>query len=95
MRYAYQDLGEQPKGNIARVHLRGSSANVMLMDSMNFRWYRHGHPFLFTGGYHVVSPVDLEIPEDGRWYVVLDLGGYTGRVKGAVEVFAPDEVGAA
>jgi hypothetical protein len=40
--------------------------------------------------------VQLQIPRDGHWFVVIDHGGYKGRVRGAdLEVLAPDELDAA
>lgn len=91
MKFAYHDLGEQRKGSTVVVQLDGSSANVLLLDSTNFGWYRKGQSFLFTGGYYLESPVKLEIPKDGHWYVVVDLGGYKGRVQASVDVLAPEQ----
>lgn len=89
MRYAQYDLGEQQEGSTAEVRLRGSSANVMLLDPDNFYSYRVGQPFKYRGGYQRRSPVRLEIPHDGQWYVVVDLGGYGGRVQASVTVVDP------
>ncbi len=86
MKYAYHDLGHQNAGTTVRVRLDGSVANVILLDPTNFGQYRAGLPFRYTGGHVTRSPVELEIPEDGRWYVVVDTGGYRGRVRGRVEV---------
>lgn len=90
MRFAYHDLGEQPEGQTVRVRLRGSAANVLLMDAANFGAYRAQQPFFYdAGGHFSTSPVDLAIPKDGRWFVVVDLGGYSGRVRASVEVVDP------
>ena len=86
MRYAYKDLGDQQAGTTVTVYLKGSAANVILLDSQNFAWYRAGHPFMHTGGLQVRSPAQLEIPQDGHWYVVVDHGGYKGRFRGNIEV---------
>ncbi|WP_176760026.1 DUF1883 domain-containing protein [Halanaerobium congolense] len=32
------------------------------------------------------SQIKAEIPRTGHWYVVVDLGGYSGKVKSAVRV---------
>jgi hypothetical protein len=90
MRYTYNDLGQQPAGATVSVRLTGSSSNVVLVDRANFARYRAGQPFFYTGGHYTRSPVRLEIPEDGHWYVVVDLGGYRGRVRAHVEVQSPD-----
>jgi hypothetical protein len=90
MRYVYYDLGEQQEGTTAVVRLRGSSANVLLLDAQNFAYYRAGQKFAYAGGLSRRSPVRLEVPKDGHWYVVVDLGGYGGRVQAAVEVLNAD-----
>jgi hypothetical protein len=94
MRYAYNDLGHQTAGATVTVRLNGSVANVVLVDEANFGRYRSGQPFLYTGGHYRQSPIHLEVPEDGHWYVVVDLGGYRGRVRANVEVASADGPGA-
>jgi hypothetical protein len=80
MRYLYYDLGEQEQecGVVARLH--GSSANVILVDSLNFDRYRLGRPFLYEGGFFTRTPARLQIPWTGHWYLIIDCGGYTHRV---------------
>ncbi|HEX8977077.1 MAG TPA: DUF1883 domain-containing protein [Solirubrobacteraceae bacterium] len=91
MRFSFHDIGEQPKGAEVIVRMRGSSANVLLLDQANFALYRSGGPFVFTGGFQRRTPVTLEVPEDGHWYVVIDLGGFKGKTRGSVEVISPGE----
>lgn len=86
MKFAYKDLGHQHAGAVVTVNLEGSAANVVLLDARNFRQYRAGQPFRYSGGHYRRSPVELEIPCDGHWYAILDLGGFPGRVRGAVSV---------
>jgi hypothetical protein len=90
MRYACADLGEQRAGTAVTVRLTGSVSNVILIDRTNFARYRAGQGFLYEGGHFRQSPVHLEVPEDGHWYVVVDLGGYRGRVNANVEVESAD-----
>lgn len=90
MKYAFHDLGHQPAGTSVLVRLSGSASNVILLDPKNFAQYRAGLPFRYTGGHFGRSPVELEIPEDGHWYVVVDTGGYRARVRGSVEIQTPD-----
>lgn len=91
MRFAYQDLGEQPEGQTVRVGLKGNAANVLLMDAANFAAYRAREPFFYeAGGRFYNSPAEMTIPFDGRWFVVVDLGGYSGRVTASVELPAAD-----
>lgn len=89
-RYAYYDLGEVDEGDTVIVRLRGSAANVLLLDEQNFARYRAGHRFTYVGGRHGRSPARLVVPRDGHWFVALDLGGRGGRVQGAVRVLSAD-----
>jgi hypothetical protein len=91
MRYTYHDLGHQPAGRVVTVRLSGSVCNVILLDAANFGRYRAGQAFLYHGGHRRRSPVCLEVPEDGHWYVVVDFGGYKGRVTATVEVDSSEE----
>jgi hypothetical protein len=89
-RYAYYDLGELTKGDTVVVRLRGSAPNVLLLDRRNFERYRFGLRFAFVGGVQRRSPVRLTVPQDGHWYVALDLGGRPGRARGEVSVVSAD-----
>jgi hypothetical protein len=90
MRYAYYELGEQQGGSTAVVRWRGSPADVFLLDPVNFHKYRHGSLFTyFAGGHYRRSPARLVIPDDGPWYVVADLRGYSARCAATVEVLTP------
>lgn len=64
------------------------AANVRLMDSTNFHKYRTGQQHTYYGGYAKTSPVNLRPPHQGHWYVVVDLGGYSGTVRASVEKLA-------
>ena len=88
-RYAYRDLGEQPAGSTAVVRWRGSAADVVLLDPVNFGNYSQARtPVFFSGGgRYRRSPARLSIPEDGRWYVVADLGPTS--TEATVEVLEP------
>lgn len=88
MRYAYHDLGKQPQGSRAIVRWRGSSADVLLLDPVNFSKYRDGRrPVFYSGGgRYRHSPARLSIPEEGHWYVIADLRGYSTGAKATVEV---------
>jgi Domain of unknown function (DUF1883) len=90
MKYAFADLGHQQGGNEVVINVRGGANGVMLIDVANFLRYRSGRSFRFTGGRYRGSPARLEVPEDGHWYAVLDLGSYNGRAKATVEVRTPD-----
>lgn len=91
MRYAYRDLGYQVQGTAAVVRWRGAGADVMLLDPVNFAKYRDGTGTVFRGdgGHYRRAPAEMTIPDDGRWYVVADLGGHGGLAGPTVEVHPP------
>jgi Domain of unknown function (DUF1883)/TIR domain len=84
--HLYYDLGQQKRGAVAEVHLKGNAANVMLMNRSNYSNYKAGRRCNYYGGQAKRSPVHLPIPSSGHWYVVVDLGGYPGKVNAAVNV---------
>jgi len=86
MDFNYWDLGQQPTGAIAQVTLNGGAANVRLFDSSNYSAFKAGRSARGYGGYATRSPVHLEIPNGGHWYVVVDHGGLPGRSRIAVQV---------
>jgi Domain of unknown function (DUF1883) len=90
MKYAFADLGHQQRGNEVVINVRGGAHGAMLIDVANFLRYRTGRSFRCTGGRYRGSPARLEVPNDGHWYAVLDLGTYNGRAKATVEVRTPD-----
>mgnify|MGYP001572660515 FL=1 len=63
-------------------------ANVLLLDESNFQAYRAGRSHRYHGGLAKKSPVLLSAPHAGRWHVVVNLGGYAGRVNASVAVEA-------
>ncbi len=81
VRFSYHHLGHHPRGSRVLVRLRGTAANVMLLDAQHFARYRKGEGFMSTGRFVRHSPVELTIPRDADWYLVLDFGGYAGRVR--------------
>jgi hypothetical protein len=92
MKYAFHKLGYQPEGTTLAVRLQGTAANVLLVDPANFVHYRAGRGFFFSaGGYYTRSPVELTVPSDGEWFLVIDHGGYSGRVRASVEIIGQGE----
>lgn len=85
MQFIKHDLGQRTSGEIVEVTL-SNAANVRLLDSSNFQNYRNGRRHRYYGGHAKRSPVRLKIPNSGHWYAVVDLGGYSGRVKSSVRV---------
>ena len=71
--------------NAVEVHL-DKQANVRLLDGSNFQRYRAGQQHTYYGGRAKRSPVVLRPPHSGRWHVVVDLGGYAGKVNVSAHV---------
>ncbi len=86
MQFQKYDLGQLQKGQIVVVTLKGSAANVRLMNSSNFQNYKSGRRHKFYGGYVTRSPYRISVPNNGHWYVAIDLGGYSGRISSSVNV---------
>lgn len=86
MQFIKHDLGHRESGEIVEVILKGNAANVRLMDSPNFLSYRSGRRHRYFGGHAKKSPVRLQIPNAGHWYITVDMGGYAGRVESSVRM---------
>ena len=86
MKYQSYDLGQLRGGEILEVTLRGNAANVKLMDSSNFSNYKSGRRHTYYGGHVTRTPHRISVPSSGRWYVTIDLGGYSGSVSSSVRV---------
>jgi len=81
-------LGECAKGLIIEVILSGPSY-VRLIDTKNFHRYRLGRSFDYWGGRARKSPLRFRIPENGRYFVIVDTNGIGGKVKASVQIFQP------
>jgi hypothetical protein len=86
MKFQHYDIGFRNAGEVVQVNLSGNSANVQLVDSSNFQSYRSGRRYTYFGGHATQSPVRIPIPHSGYWHVVIDLGGYAGRIQSSVTV---------
>jgi len=56
------------------------------MDSSNYSNFKNGRQHTYYGGNVKRSPVRIPVPRSGHWYVTIDLGGYTGKVRVSVNV---------
>jgi hypothetical protein len=56
-------------------------ANVRLLAEANFAKYTRGDKHQYYGGLAKASPVRMSAPHDGRWHLVIDLGGFAGTVR--------------
>jgi uncharacterized protein DUF1883 len=84
MNYLHQEFDVGPD-DVLEVTLNGQ-ANVMLLDESNYDQYRRGETFRYCGGLAETSPFHLVPPHQGRWHVVVDLGGYAGRIRAGIRV---------
>ncbi|TKG89804.1 DUF1883 domain-containing protein [Puteibacter caeruleilacunae] len=84
MKFNYYNLGQLQRGQIVEVTLQGNAANVRLMDSSNFQNYKSGRRHHYYGGLARSSPVRLQVPNSGRWYVTVDMQGLRGSVRTSV-----------
>jgi hypothetical protein len=80
------DLGQLSRGDVVEVTLRGNAANVRLLDGSNFNNYRRGGQHRYYGGLAQRSPVRVEVPSSGRWYVAVDMQGLAGSTNASVRV---------
>lgn len=85
MNFLQFDLGNRQRGEIVEVTLT-SGANVRLMSSSDFSNYKNGRQHRFIGGRATRSPVRLQIPNSGRWYVAVDMQGLRGSTRASVNV---------
>lgn len=88
MKFLHTDLGVVASGSTVRVALTGNAANVRLLDDHNLARYKRGDGYQCYGGHFRQSPARITVPSTGRWHVVVDLGGYVGRVGAEVSVVA-------
>lgn len=77
------------RGAVVEVTLRGSAANVRLMDSQNFNAYKAGRQHKYIGGLVTRSPYRAAVPRDGRWYVTVDTVGLRGSTRSSVRIIPP------
>ena len=87
MNFLHYDLDLEPDEAV-QVEL-DEKANVRLLDDLNFAKYKRGERHSYFGGLAKESPVQLTPPHGGHWNLVIDLGGYPGRVKASVSTLKP------
>lgn len=83
--YLSYDLDNVNQKDTIKVSL-SSQANLKLLDDQNFQAYQEGEKYQYYGGFAKESPIILNPPHQGHWNLVIDLGGYPGRVKAEVKV---------
>lgn len=87
LRFAHYDLKEQRAGTVIEVTLSAVN-NVRLMSAGNFQRFREKLDFKFVGGVAKKSPIKLTIPENGHWYLVVDMEGHHDLATTSVKMVA-------
>jgi hypothetical protein len=84
MDYLHQEFEVGPDDTIEVV--LDNPANVQLLDPENFDAYRGRRPYRYFGGHVTTSPYSISPPRQGKWHLVVDLGGMPGRVAAGVRI---------
>ncbi len=90
MNHLHRELDLTPE-DVVEVTL-DAPANVILLDPANFRSYSVGTGYRYYGGHTEQGTVRLPAPGAGKWHLVVNLGGYPGRVKAGFRVLQGQEV---
>lgn len=88
MNYSVYDLKQRKAGEIVEVQL-SAGANVLLLDSSNYSSFRANRQHRYYGGLAKQSPVHLQIPRSGHWYLVIHMAGLRGSVRHSMRIL-PD-----
>lgn len=83
MNFLQFDIGNCLRGEVVEVTLT-SGANVRLMSSSDFSNYKNGRRHSYIGGLARKSPVRLQVPNSGHWYVAVDMQGLRGTTRASV-----------
>ena len=86
MNFTHYRLGHVDRGSVVEVTLKGSAANVRLMDNSNFNSYKAGRQHRCIGGLAKRSPVRLQVPRSGNWHVAVDMQSLRGMVRSSIRV---------
>ena len=89
--FVHYDLGYLVEGTTVVVSL-DVTANVCVLDSANFMYYKMDISFMHLGGYITRSPYYVVIPRGGFWHVAIDLGGYEECIGSSVEIISPEKI---
>ncbi len=84
MNFLQFDIGNCQRGEIVEITLT-SGANVRLMSSSDFSNYKNGRRHSYVGGLARKSPVRLQVPSSGHWYVAVDMQGLKGSTRASVK----------
>ena len=86
VKFTHYKLGHVEGGTIVEVTLKGSAANVRLMDQSGFNNFKAGRRHRYHGGLITKSPARLRVPRSGTWHVTVDMQGLRGSVRSGIRV---------
>jgi len=86
MKFNHYNLGYQKRGTVVEVTLKGSAANVRLLDSSNLQKYKSGRQHRCYGGLMRRSPARLVVPRSGHWHVTVDMQGLRGTTRSSIRI---------
>ena len=86
MKFTHYRLGHVAGGAVVEVTLRGSAANVRLLDQSNFNNFKAGRQHRYHGGLVRKSPFRIRVPRSGTWHVTVDMQGLRGTVRSGIRV---------
>lgn len=91
MEFQFLDLKHLERGRMIRVSLQGAAANIRLLDSSNYRKFKAGQRHtMAAGGLMKKSPMLIEVPRSGHWYLTLDRFSLKPhRVRWDVQILPP------
>jgi hypothetical protein len=85
MNYSVYDLKQRSAGETVEVQL-SAAANVLLLDSSNYLSFRADRRHNYYGGLAKRTPVRLQIPRNGHWYLVIHMAGLRGSVRHSMRI---------
>jgi hypothetical protein len=77
------DIGHCQRGEVIEISLT-NGANVRLMTGSDLSNYKNGRRHRYIGGLARKSPVRLQVPNSGHWYVAVDMNGLRGTTRASV-----------
>jgi hypothetical protein len=84
LEYIYSEI-QARAGAIVEVAL-DRQANVCLFNPTNYSRFKSGQQCRGYGGRALRSPLRFQVPSNGTWYVVIELGGYGGTIRHSVRI---------
>ena len=73
------------KGDVVVVNC-SHQCNIMLTNDLNFRKYKSGQAFKYSGGHFKMLPAKIVAPETDHWNITIDLAGGSATIKHSIEI---------